>query len=200
MAESREMLELLPANRQFSHTPVRCEGCGSQAERGQTSRTRTRLPLCLISMLLSVALLPVGCATGDPYLDGLRGDPMADYEPPGAELVNTVEAREGVGFQDKPTHARIARTFRISDPLSAIQILEATVDYARSIGWDVKQSTITETLYNGTKQLHSRTATVSIGLGRPQPISEPEGPFKSIRIALEYAPRSSMNPDNVEIL
>ncbi len=154
------------------------------SHRGGTADSRRQGTGRAVAFLLIAAILNASCSGDETFLPGLLADPMASYVPAQSELVSSREQEAGE-LLGKPVYAKVIRSFRIEESQS-MSILGATVADAASSGWDVAQSSTTETLYVGTKDLSGREGRIWIGLQTSDPDPDIRGPRNQIGITLEY--------------
>lgn len=146
------------------------------------------------AVLVGGALLiaAAGCVTGFSctydftYLPALKADPMANLDLPGIRLINASNNGEGT-VMGKPAHAKVGRTFRITDQGQAHYILDEAAAFAESHGWQIEADpTLTgETTYRGTKSLGPGQARLRLSLGVEDPLHNPDGPI-ALRISMRY--------------
>jgi len=128
-----------------------------------TAFVRRRASAGIVAALILLAVS--GCGSS-PELDALKADPMASYEPPGAELLDTRSQGPGSAL-GKPILARYQRRFRMprSDPRAQ---LDAALRAATDAGWDVSDDPVSR--FRGsltqlaTKQLATGGARLSVSV------------------------------------
>lgn len=145
-----------------------------------------RLPgrkLSVWSVLFVIFVSFGACSFGDPLLSGLLDDPVADFEPSGAEMVTNDRQAEGSSFFEKPVHAKVVRTFRIDDRENAAAVLAEVVAFVESAGW-----TLTERAgdsYVGSKELPDGPGRIYITLHPWDGVIDHGGPL-DVTISLQY--------------
>jgi hypothetical protein len=86
------------------------------------------------ALLILVTALVTGCGGDGPELAALRGDPMADYAPPGATLERRAEERAGSPLgKPRPAAVRLVWITAGGDPAAHVADAEAA---ATAAGWD----------------------------------------------------------------
>jgi hypothetical protein len=126
----------------------------------------------IVSALAAAALAAAaaGCGGGEDggsaKLDALRGDPMASFEPPRGELVDTDEQEEGESTLGKPLLARHARLFTVP-PASSREALDEAVAAAEGAGWAFEsepQESLGSLVALAEKQLETGRARLALTL------------------------------------
>jgi hypothetical protein len=85
-------------------------------------------------LTLVTVVLVTGCGGDGPELAALRGDPMADYAPPGATLERRAEERAGSPLgKPRPATVRLVWITAGGDPAGHVADAEAA---AAAAGWD----------------------------------------------------------------
>jgi hypothetical protein len=161
-----------------------CDSLQVVSVRGFDSQVRG----ILLLGLLAVVSLP-SCSSDPTYLPALLADPVADYEAPGLQLIDSWERAEGRDFfMDKPVHAEVGRTYRIADQDQAERILNDAVEFAQGHEWRLEPSIISpNTLYIGAKDLGPGEGRLSIALGAADPLHDPDGQ-RVLQVLLDFGP------------
>ena len=128
-----------------------------------TALTRRRASAAIVAAL--ALLTASGCGSGV-ELDALKDDPMASYEPPGGQLLDTRSQGAGSAL-GKPILARYQRWFRMprGDPQAQ---LDAVLRAATDAGWDVSDDPVSR--FSGsltqlaTKQLPTGPGRLSVSV------------------------------------
>lgn len=94
-------------------------------------RLRRRLVAIAVLSLLAIS------ACSNDFLPTLLADPMADYQPPGTELIEEkTQPERGEPFRRL---AHVIRTFRILKPDEADAVLAAATAEAEAAGWWIEE-------------------------------------------------------------
>jgi hypothetical protein len=129
-----------------------------------TAFARGRASAGIVAAL--VLLTAGGCGGSSPELDALRDDPMAHYEPPGGELVDTRSQGAGSAL-GKPILARYQRWFRMPQGDPEAQ-LDAALRAASEAGWDVSDDPVFRFMGSltqlATKQLPTGPGRLSVSI------------------------------------
>jgi len=128
-----------------------------------TAFVRRRASAGIVAALI---LLAVSGCDSSPELDALKDDPMARYEPPGGQLVDT-RSQDVDSALGKPIQARYQRWFQMprGDPQAQ---LDAVLRAASDVGWDVSDDPVFR--FKGsltrmaTKQLPSGGGRLSVSV------------------------------------
>ena len=128
-----------------------------------TAFVRRRASAGIVAALVLLAVS--GCGSS-PELDALKDDPMARYEPPGGQLLDT-RSRDVDSALGKPILAQYQRWFRMprGDPQAQ---LDAVLRAASEAGWDVSDDPVSR--FEGsltqlaTKQLPSGRGRLSVSV------------------------------------
>jgi hypothetical protein len=129
-----------------------------------TAFVRRRASAGIVAAL--VLLTVGGCGGSSTELDALEADPMARYEPPGGELLDTRSQEPGSAL-GKPILARYQRRFRMprGDPQAQ---LDAALRAASDAGWDVSDDPVYRFMGSltqlATKQLPTGDARLSVSV------------------------------------
>ena len=129
-----------------------------------TALARRRASAGIVAAL--VLLAAGGCGGSSVELDALKADPMASYEPPGGELLDT-RSQGASSALGKPILARYQRRFRMprGDPQAQ---LDAVLRAASEAGWDVSDDPVSR--FRGsltqlaTRQLPTGGARLSVSV------------------------------------
>jgi hypothetical protein len=146
--------------------------------------------IAVAAALAAAATAVAGCGGdgGDSaQLDALRGDPMASYEPPGGELVDTEEQSEGKTTLGKPQLAKVSRLFALSGDGEAA--LDDAVAAAEDAGWtfagDPEQS-VGGVVGLGTRSLPTGKARIAVTLYTDDSALRDDVSPPALKIALEH--------------
>ncbi|MGH8915046.1 MAG: hypothetical protein ACRDZM_11100 [Acidimicrobiia bacterium] len=94
---------------------------------------RLALRICLVVVLFGGV---AACSGDDSAFQALLADPMAEYQPPGTELVRRSE-RPATGFLERGRSApQILFEYRILESASPDWVFDETIALARSVGWE----------------------------------------------------------------
>ena len=120
----------------------------------------------------------------DAALRELKEDPLATYEPPGGELVDTHEQKaDRENFLGKPVFAQYTRVFELpagADPRSEI---DRALAAALAAGWQLDE---------GSRGVSESLGSLTVALDKPLPTGE----TKSLSV-IAYTHESSYLPTNV---
>ena len=124
--------------------------------------------IAVAAALAAAATAVAGCGGGggdSAQLDALQGDPMASYEPPGGELVDTDEQSEGTTTLGKPQLAKVSRLFALSGDGEAA--LGDAISAAEEAGWTFDgdpQQSVGGVVDLGTRSLPTGNARIAVAL------------------------------------
>lgn len=153
------------------------------------SRTRIGTAVAaLAAAAVTVAL--AGCGGDEPsaQLAALEEDPMAAYEPAGAELVDTEEQSEGETTLGKPQLARHARVFALG-AADGEEALEAALAAARDAGWTFEgpvQDGVGGKVGLATKRLETGRARLAVSLLTDERVLREGVSPPALKISLEH--------------
>jgi hypothetical protein len=143
--------------------------------------------LLVLGALVLVAVLVGSRLVGslpDAALRELKDDPLATYQPPGGELVDTREQKaDRKNFLGMPVHAQYARVFELpagGDPRTEIDRALAT---ALAAGWQLNE---------GSRGVSESGGSLVVGLDKLLP----DGQTKSLSI-IGYTDESNYLPTDV---
>ena len=149
----------------------------------------TKAIVVAAAAVLAVAAAIAVRARDEPsaQLEALRADPMAEYTPAGAELVDTDEQNEGTTL-GKPVAARYARLFALpaEDPERA---LEDALAAAEAAGWAVEEpqrGALGGLVGQGSKQLPTGPARLALTLFLDSTVLPDDVRPPALRISLEH--------------
>jgi hypothetical protein len=151
-----------------------------------------RTTIAVAVAAVAVAAAAAGCLhDGDEpsaKLQALEADPMATYEPPDAELVDTESQSEGETTLGKPQGARYTRLFALQG--DGEQAFDDAVAAARSAGWTFEEEPSTDafggTVGLATRTLSTGTARLSISLLVDEQVVREGVDPPALRISLEH--------------
>ena len=124
-------------------------------------------------------------ALPDAALSELKEDPLATYEPPGGELVDTHEQKaDRKNFLGMPVHAQYARIFELPAGADPRREIDRALAAALAAGWQLNEGS------RGVSE--SLGGTLAVGLDK----LHPDGQTKSLSI-IGYTDESSYLPTNV---
>ena len=129
---------------------------------------RQAIVIAVAAALVAAATTFAGCGGGDEdsaQLDALRADPMASYVPPGGELVDTEEQREGETTLGKPQQAKLSRLFALSG--DGEDALDDALAAAEDAGWNLDgepQQSVGGVVGLGSRTLETGQARIAVTL------------------------------------
>jgi hypothetical protein len=135
--------------------------------------------------ILSIVILLAGCSSDETFLPELLDDPMAQYEAPGLNLVESRQQGRGKSFiTGKPIHAELSRYYELQDGQAMEEVLLEAMAAAEQAGWDFREGELQESFWGGFSS-GSATKNFSWGPGRLHLAVEPRAGEPSDPILLK---------------
>jgi len=148
------------------------------------------IPLTVAAALAAAATVLAGCGGGSDRsarLDALRDDPMAAYEPSGAELVDTEEQSEGTTTLGKPQLAKYDRLFALDGDGEAA--LDEALAAAKAAGWEIAggpRQSVGGVVGLGERRLATGKARLAVTLFTDDRALRDEVSPPALKISLEH--------------
>ena len=137
--------------------------------------------LALVAVLVGPRL--VG-ALPDAALRELKEDPLATYEPPGGELVDTHEQKaDRKNFLGMPVYAQYARVFELPAGANPRREIDRALAAALAAGWQLNE---------GSRGVSESGGSLAVGLDKLLPTGE-----TTLLSVTAYTHESSYLPTNV---
>jgi hypothetical protein len=151
--------------------------------------SRLAIVIAAAAALVAAATAVAGCGgNGDSaQLDALRDDPMAAYEPPNGELVDTEEQREGETTLGKPQLAKVSRLFTLSG--DAEDALDDALAAAEDAGWQLDggpQQSVGGVVGLGSRSLQTGRARIAVTLYPDGSVLRDNVSPPALKITLEH--------------
>jgi hypothetical protein len=151
--------------------------------------SRQAIVIAVAAALVAAATVLAGCGGSDDsaQLDALRGDPMASYEPPGGELVDSEEQSEGKTTLGKPQQAKLSRLFALSG--DGEDALDDALAAAEDAGWTFDgepQESVGGVVGLGSRSLETGRARIAVTLYTDGTALRDDVSPPALKISLEH--------------
>jgi hypothetical protein len=145
------------------------------------------LAAAAVVLLVAAAIAVRSGKEPSAQLRALQADPMAEYAPAGAALVDTDEQNEGTTF-GKPVAARSVRLFAVSGA-SPERVLADALAAAEAAGWTLEQpqrSALGGLVAQGSKRLPTGTARLGLTIFLDATVLPDDARPPALRVSLEH--------------